>query len=51
MELLTLKEEWDLSDVICSLHPHKKLLHEWKPKFYVIRPCIVTGKQIGRAHV
>lgn len=37
MNELTLREEYELSDTIVSLHPHKQLIENWKPKFYVIR--------------
>ena len=35
--MLTLTEEWNLSETIVSLHPHKILLDKIEPKVYIIR--------------
>lgn len=34
---LTLQEESDLNEIVCSLHPHKPLLDKIDPKVYILR--------------
>lgn len=47
MELLTWREEQNLSEIIVSTHPHKALIGSWLPRYQCIK-TIITRKGWGR---